>query len=141
MRLLFGSLSLGRDLHGVLSGRQYSRQADERIPEGKDWFWGDFRTQTLAVETLNGEDVGHYSEIRDVKMWRANLKVIEGRATSADFREAKIPGELGRLSHKSRSAFAEVRKTSKLVSAGLGAAITDVSNNVSSADESNVQTD
>jgi hypothetical protein len=140
MRLLFGSLSLGRDLHGVLSGRRYSRQADERIPEGKDWFWGDFRTQTLAVETLNGEDVGHYSEIRDVKMWRANLKVIEGRATAADFREAKIPGELGRPSHKSRSAFAEVRKTSKLVSAGLGAAITDVSNNVSSADESNVQT-
>lgn len=140
MRLLFGSLSLGRDLHGVLSGRQYSRQADERIPEGKDWFWGDFRTQTLAVETLNGEDVGHYSEIRDVKMWRANLKVIEGRATAADLREAKIPGELGRPSHKSRSAFAEVRKTSKLVSTGLGAVITDVSNNSSSADESNAQT-
>lgn len=134
MRLLFGSLSLSHDLHGVMMAREYSRQTDDRIPEGKDWFWGDFRTQTLAIDSLNGEDVARYSEARDVKMWRANLKVIDGTATPADYREAKLPGKVGRPSAKSRSSFGEVRKISSLVSTGLGAT-TDLSNNVSSADE------
>ncbi|ODM23998.1 hypothetical protein SI65_01588 [Aspergillus cristatus] len=134
MRLLFGSLSMSHDLHGVIMAREYSRQADDRIPEGKQWFWGDFRTQTLAIDSLNGEDVGYYSEARDIKMWRANLKVIDGTACPADYREAKLPGEVGRPSAKSRSSFGEVRKTSSLVSTGLGAT-TDISNTVSSADE------
>ncbi|EAU37582.1 conserved hypothetical protein [Aspergillus terreus NIH2624] len=129
MQLLFGSRHLGLDLAGVLKGRAYSRQADARIAEGKDWFWGDFRTQTLAIDTLNGEDVGHYSETRDVKMWRANLRVIDGTANPADVRAAKIRGEIGRPS-KARSGFSGVGKISKLVSTGLGAA--DASNPVSS---------
>jgi hypothetical protein len=134
MKLLFNSLSLDYDLQGVVSGREYSRNADQRIPEGKHWFWGDFRTQTLAIDTLNGEDVGHYSEARDVKMWRANLKILDGTATQADLRDAKQPGDLGRPSVKPRiSGLAEVGKTSKLVSAGLGAV--DTSNPVSSVEE------
>lgn len=130
MKILFGSLSISRDLHGVLMGRNYSRQTDQRIAEGKDWFWGDYRTQTLAVETLNGEDVGKYSEARDVKMWRANLRVIDGSVSPADLKAARLPGELGRPSTKSRLSFGNVRKTSTLVSTGLG--VTDISNNVSS---------
>lgn len=134
MKLLFNSLSLSYDLQGVVRAREYSRQVDERIPEGKKWFWGDFRTQTLAIDSLNGEDVGHYSETRDVKMWRANLKIVDGTATHADLRAAKQPGELGRPSTQPRiSGLAEVGKTSKLVSAGLGAVGT--SNPVSSTDE------
>ena len=111
-------------------GREYSRQTDERIAEGKHWFWGDYRTQTLAIDSLNGEEVGQYSDARNAKMWRANLKVIDGKATPADMRDARLPGELGRPSTKSRSNFSEVRKTSTLVSTGLG--VTDASNNVSS---------
>ena len=130
MQILFGSLSISRDLHGVLMGREYSRQTDERIAEGKHWFWGDYRTQTLAIDSLNGEEVGQYSDARNAKMWRANLKVIDGKATPADMRDARLPGELGRPSTKSRSNFSEVRKTSTLVSTGLG--VTDASNNVSS---------
>ncbi|KAL2868824.1 uncharacterized protein BJX67DRAFT_38825 [Aspergillus lucknowensis] len=134
MKLLFNSLSLGYDLQGVIGAREFSRSVDERIPEGKHWFWGDFRTQTLAIDSLNGEDVGHYSEARDVKMWRANLRIIDGTATQADFRDAKHPSDLGRPSTKPRiSSLAEVSKTSKLVSAGLGAV--DTSNPVSSTDE------
>lgn len=133
MRLLYNSLSWSHDLHGVMLARSYYRQTDERIPEGKDWFWGDFRTQTLAIDSLNGEDVGHYSDARDVKMWRAVLNVIDGTASANDYRKAKIPGEVGRPSTKSRSTFSEVRKTSSLVSIGLGA--TDVSNAVSSGDD------
>lgn len=128
MQVLFGSLSLSRDLHGVLMGREYSRQTDERIAEGKHWFWGDYRTQTLAIDSLNGEDVGQYSEARDVKMWRANLKIVDGTATNEDIKAAKQPSHRGRPS-KSRS-FNEVRKTSMLVSTGLGAM--DGSYNVSS---------
>ncbi|OJK00986.1 hypothetical protein ASPACDRAFT_26770 [Aspergillus aculeatus ATCC 16872] len=121
MQLLFRSPALHYDLHGVLRGRAYSRATDERIRPGKRWFWGDFRTQTLALDTLNGEDVGHYSDVRDVKMWRANLRVIDGTARAADFRDAKIPGDVGRPSTKTASNFAKVGKLSKLVSTGLGA--------------------
>ncbi|KAL2003330.1 hypothetical protein VTN02DRAFT_4240 [Thermoascus thermophilus] len=133
MRLLFDDTSLGLDLDGVLSGRDYSRRTDERIPPGKHWFWGDYRTQSLALDSLNGEDVGKYSEARDPKMWRANLKIIDGTATPADVRDARLPRDIGRpLAGKKESSFAEVGKTSKLVSSGLGAA---ESTNVSSADE------
>ncbi|RAH45751.1 putative peroxisomal ABC transporter (PXA1) [Aspergillus brunneoviolaceus CBS 621.78] len=121
MQLLFRSPALHYDLHGVLRGRAYSRATDERIRPGKRWFWGDFRTQTLALDTLNGEDVGHYSDVRDVKMWRANLRVIDGTARAADFRDAKIPGDVGRPSTKTASNFAKVGKLSRLVSTGLGA--------------------
>ncbi|PYI05039.1 hypothetical protein BO78DRAFT_408605 [Aspergillus sclerotiicarbonarius CBS 121057] len=133
LQLMFGSLSLGYDLHGVVSGREYSRQADERILEGRTWFWGDFRTQMLAIDSLNGEDVGHYSDARNVKMWQANLRVLDGTARPSDLQQAKIPGDIGRPSAKSRLNFAKVGKLSKLVSTGLGA--TDMSNPVSSAEE------
>ncbi|KAL4942414.1 transcription-silencing protein Clr2-domain-containing protein [Aspergillus oleicola] len=134
MNLLFNTTSLSLDLPGILNARTYSRSVDERIPEGKRWFWGDFRTQTLAIDSLNGEDVGHYSETRDVKMWRANLRIVDGRASQADLRAAKHPGDLGRPSMKpAAKGLAEVSKTSKLVSAGLGAV--DTSNPVSETSE------
>ncbi|PLB36272.1 transcription-silencing protein Clr2-domain-containing protein [Aspergillus candidus] len=136
LQLLFGTLDCTLDVAGVLKARAYSRQVDHRIAEGKTWFWGDFRTQTLAIDSLNGEDVGHYSETRDVKMWRANLKIIDGDANPVDMRMAKIPGDPGRPS-KPKSSFAEVGKLSKLVSTGLGG--TDVSNTVSEAEEGSGQ--
>ncbi|KAE8345358.1 hypothetical protein BDV24DRAFT_178771 [Aspergillus arachidicola] len=136
MNLLFGSCSLGQDLSGVIKAREYSRKVDERIPEGKDWFWGDFRTQTLAIDTLNGQDVGYYSDARDIKMWRANLRILDGTADSADLRMAKLPGNVGRPSTKARSNFSEIGKLSRLVSTGLGAA--DVSNPVSSEEGPNL---
>ncbi|OJJ47796.1 hypothetical protein ASPZODRAFT_131370 [Penicilliopsis zonata CBS 506.65] len=136
MNLLFGTLSSEMDLHGVVSMREFSRQADARIPEGKHWFWGDYRAETLALHTLNGEDVSHYSDARDVKMWRATLKVIDGTATNADVRDAKIPQDVGRPPRETKPSlpFAEVRKISKLVNTGLA---TDLSTNVSSAEETN----
>ncbi|KAL4898296.1 hypothetical protein BDV59DRAFT_197222 [Aspergillus ambiguus] len=135
MQLLFGSLHLGLDLAGVLRAREYSRAVDQRIPVGKRWFWGDFRTQTLALDSLNGADAGHYSESRDGKMWRANLRVIDGCATPADLRAAKIPGEIGRPAKAARSGFSGVGKISKLVSTGLGGGA-DASNPVSSEEGS-----
>ncbi|KAL4989509.1 ABC transporter transmembrane region 2-domain-containing protein [Aspergillus falconensis] len=140
MKLLFNTISLEYDLPGVLRARKYSRNVDERIPEGKTWFWGDFRTQTLGIDSLNGEDVGHYSETRDVKMWRANLRIVDGTANQADFRAAKQPAELGRPSTKTGSAgLEEIGKTSKLVSAGLGTI--DTSNPVSSEEETSEESE
>lgn len=133
LQLLFGSLSLSFDFHGIRNGRAYSRQTDERIAPDQDWFWGDFRTQTLALDSLNGEDVGYYSETRDAHTWRANLRVLDGTARPGDYATARIPGEVGRPATKSRSDFAAVGKLSMLVSTGLGAG--DTSNNVSSAEE------
>lgn len=138
MHLLFGCLSLSLDLHGVLRAREYSRQNDERLPEGKHWFWGDYRTETLALHTLNGEDVSHYSEGRDLNMWRAALRIIDGSASLADMRAAKINIDRKRPRpgvSKDQSGFAAVGKTSTLVRTGLGT--TDVSNQCSSADDMN----
>ncbi|KAL4961652.1 putative peroxisomal ABC transporter (PXA1) [Aspergillus stella-maris] len=134
LHLLLNSTSLSHDLNGILSARCYSRSVDERIPEGKRWFWGDFRTQTLGIDSLNGRDVGHYSEARDVKMWRANLRILDGTASQADLRAAKHPGDLGKPSTKdARGGLVEVSKTSKLVSVGLGGV--DTSNPVSETSE------
>lgn len=131
--LLYGTNNLGLDMHGIVSGRNYSQQADERIPEGKLWFWGDFRTETLAVDSLNGLDVGHDSEARDLMMWGANLKVLDGRASAGDSREAKARHGVGRTPTKPASSFAELNRTSTLVRSGLEVA--GASNPVSSAEE------
>ncbi|KAL1970594.1 hypothetical protein VTN77DRAFT_4238 [Rasamsonia byssochlamydoides] len=137
MKLIFDDTSLGLDFHGVLSGRKYSRETDERIPPGKDWFWGDYRTQALALDSLNGEDVGRYNEARNPKMWRGCLQVIDGRATASDLRDAALPRDRGRppASLAQASKFGEVGKMSKLVSSGLGANL-DGSANVSSGESS-----
>ncbi|KAL1881642.1 hypothetical protein Plec18167_003240 [Paecilomyces lecythidis] len=111
---------LGLDLFSVIYARWFSRQRDERIPEDKHWFWGDYRTQSLALDSLNGEDVGKYSDARLPKMWRAILKCLDGNYTKNDLRDAMIPMERGRPSAGSKSTFAAVGKTSSLVSSGLG---------------------
>ncbi|GAD92819.1 hypothetical protein NFIA_019990 [Paecilomyces variotii No. 5] len=110
---------LGLDLFSVIYARWFSRQRDDRIPEGKHWFWGDYRTQSLALDSLNGEDVGKYSDARLPKMWRAILKCLDGKYTKNDLRDAMIPMQRGRQPG-SKSSFAEVGKTSSLVSSGLG---------------------
>lgn len=136
MHLLFRSHSLHQDVRSVLKAREYSRQTDERMLEGKHWFWGDYRTETLALYTLNGEDLSHYNNGRDLSMWQANLKLIDGTATAHDVRDARILSERGRMPVDSQHGpnFAQVRKTSTLVSTGLGGA-TDQSNQISSGDE------
>ncbi|KAJ9348937.1 hypothetical protein DTO282F9_1349 [Paecilomyces variotii] len=113
---------LGLDLFSVVYARWFSRQRDDRIPEGKDWFWGDYRTQSLAIDSLNGDDVGKYSAARLPKMWRAILKCLDGNYNKNDLRDAMIPMERGRpaAANSSKSSFAEVGKTSSLVSRGLG---------------------
>lgn len=146
MRLLYGSPAASSssisetwsyDLHGVMIAREYSRHTDDRIPPGKNWFWGDFRTQTLGLDSLNGEDVGYYGEARNVKMWRANLKILDGTAGPADYRQAMAGLAGARTVDKDRER-SSLEATSSLVSSGLGAAVsaaaTDASN-VSSADE------
>ena len=128
MEILFGSHAFGLDLHGVENARNYSRQVDERIPEGKDWYWGDFRTQTLALDSLNGQDVGYSSEARDARLWNTSLKVIDGMPS--DLGDANNMGTAGGaggdLNHQfppePRSSFTKLNKTSSLVSSGLGAA-------------------
>jgi hypothetical protein len=132
-KLLFDDISLGLDLPGVVAGREYSRQTDERIPEGKSWFWGDYRMETLALDSLNGEDVGKYNEARYPKKWRSCLRIIDGKFTQHDLKAAGLPRDRGRPS-AGRSRFSEIGKMSKLVSSGLGT-MTDMSANVSSTEE------
>ncbi|PGH12921.1 hypothetical protein AJ80_06526 [Polytolypa hystricis UAMH7299] len=127
MEVMFGDLSLGLDLESVISGREYGRLTDQRIPPGKEWFPGDYRLETLALETLNGIEVGTYDDARDLKMWRANLNIIDKTATAADLKAAKIPRAVGRpreglIGGKTKTflAFESVGKTSTMVSSSLG---------------------
>ncbi|EEP81766.1 predicted protein [Uncinocarpus reesii 1704] len=96
MDLMYGTLDFDLDLEGVISGREYGQKTDERIPPHREWFAGDYRLETLALETFNGIEVGKFDEARDLKMWRANLKIIDGTATAADIKEAKLTREKGR---------------------------------------------
>lgn len=138
MRLLYGSPSSvsdtwSYDVHGVRIAREYSRHTDDRIPPGTNWFWGDFRTQTLGLDSLNGEDVGYNGEARNVQMWRANLKILDGTAAPADYRQA-MAGLAGATTVDKDRERSSLEATSSLVSSGLGAAVTDTSY-VSSAEE------
>ncbi|KAK2786886.1 hypothetical protein FQN52_007630 [Onygenales sp. PD_12] len=127
MMIMFHDLSLGLDLDGVLSGRDYGRTTDQRIAPGKEWFCGDTRVETLALETLNGYEVGRYDDARDMKMFRANLSIIDGTATHADIKASKIPRQMGRPRagliggrKGSLTTFESVGKMSTMVSSALG---------------------
>jgi hypothetical protein len=125
MDLVFGHRAFGLDYGGILGSRDFSRQQDDRIAEGKEWFCGDSRVETLAVETLNGIEVGPHDDARDMVMWRATLRVIEGVATPADLRNAKIPRDQGRpitgvIGGKDPSmAFESVGRTNTMVRSAM----------------------
>ncbi|OJD17703.1 hypothetical protein AJ78_02228 [Emergomyces pasteurianus Ep9510] len=125
MSLMFGDISLGLDLGGVISGREYGRLTDQRLTPGKEWFCGDSRVETLALESLNLEEVGIYDDTRDPKMFRANLYIIDGMGTNADIRNAKIPRAMGRPragligGRTASSNFENVGKMSSLISSAL----------------------
>lgn len=143
MQIMFDNLSFGIDLEGVRGGRQYGREADDRIAPDKEWFCGDYRLQALALETLNGIQVGWYDEARDLKMFRANLKIIDGEATNSDIRDAKIARAAGRprtglIGGKTDSStFEGAGKTSTMVSIALEP--TGVSSNVTPMDAASGQ--
>lgn len=142
MQLIFETTNLGLDLEGVISSRDFSTKNDERIPEGKDWFWGDCRTETLALESLNGQEAGKFEDIRNPRMWRANLKILDGTATKADIKAAMPSRGAGRPAagpsgvSPDLSGFAAVGKTSSLVTAALGP--TTTSAGVSSGEDGGV---
>jgi hypothetical protein len=123
--LHFGSFDLDYDLHGILSGRRYSRRVDARIPDGVDFFWGDSRVETLGLATVNGVEVGPAAEQRDDPVrWQAILRMLQGSTSEVDYRLADLGIETGKGKGRPRSKkkkFSEVRKMSKLVSTGLGA--------------------
>ncbi|KAL1952645.1 hypothetical protein VTO42DRAFT_4573 [Malbranchea cinnamomea] len=124
MEIMFGEKIFGLELDGVVNGRWYGRQTDERIPQGGEWYCGDYRMETLALETFNGLEVGLYDEARDLRMWRANLRIIDGTATPRDLRDAKVPRDFGRprtglIGATRSSTFESVGKTSTMVRTAL----------------------
>ena len=95
--------SLSYDLDGVLAGRRYATQTDERIPEVPAgqiaWFWADTRVQALNVETFNGFEVGVYDLVRDrqtMRAWRGMLRVLDGTASVQDVKDTRLPQRKGR---------------------------------------------
>ncbi|KAE8550895.1 hypothetical protein TMatcc_008957 [Talaromyces marneffei ATCC 18224] len=133
MELVFGHTSLDYDLFGMLASRDWSRKTDNRMEDGQDWFWADYRVQALSIDTLNGDEVGRYSKSREPRMWRGVLNILDGIPTQADWEAAKLPRNAGRQPGRpSKSQFAEVQKMSSLVSSGLNM---EGSANVSSNDE------
>jgi len=111
---------LGYDLHSILNGRRFSAEADARIPEGINWFWGDYRAETLGLATMNGVEVGPAADQRqNMARWRAVLRILNNCARGGDMRLAfKDPREDG-----SRGPGRPPKKhfpAGKLVSTGLG---------------------
>lgn len=71
---------LNRGARGVRDSRMYARGRDRRITDGKSWFWGDTRVESLDLRTVNGQEVGRYDSERDPATWRQQIKVMEGMA-------------------------------------------------------------
>ncbi|KAJ5807764.1 hypothetical protein N7474_009033 [Penicillium riverlandense] len=130
----WGNHNLGNDLPAILAGRDYSRIADARMPERSTWFWGDYRAETLGLESVNGYDVGVAAEQRrdpnldveydpdhpiHMRPWLAVFRILDGQATPTDARDARLPRKRGRP-FKKDSDLQKLGKTSKLISTGLG---------------------
>ncbi|CAL5872972.1 uncharacterized protein PFLUO_LOCUS7241 [Penicillium psychrofluorescens] len=130
----WGNHNLGNDLAAILAGRDYSRIADARMPERSTWFWGDYRAETLGLESVNGYDVGVAAEQRrdpnldveydpnhpiHMRPWLAIFRILDGKATPTDERDARLPRKRGRP-FKKDSDLQRLGKTSKLISTGLG---------------------
>ena len=95
--------SLSYDLDGVLAGRRYATQTDERIPAVPAgqiaWFWADTRVQALNLETFNGCEVGVYDLVRDrqtLRAWRGMLRVLDGTASVQEVKDTRLPQRKGR---------------------------------------------
>jgi len=96
--------SLDFDVPGITSGRKYATQTDERLPESQGdellWYWADTRAEALAIETMNGLEVGRYHDIRDtttLKAWSAQLRIINGQPVTSDLLKfTALPSRKGR---------------------------------------------
>ena len=92
------------DVPGILAGRRYATQTDQRIPDPPldtpdhiMWQLADYRAQCLAIATSNGLEVGPYDPIRTKKTlarWRNVLKVCRGDFSAA--KELVISHQRGR---------------------------------------------
>ncbi|KAJ5788637.1 Transcription-silencing protein Clr2 [Penicillium paradoxum] len=136
--LMFGTHTLGYDLPGVLEGRNYSSQVDNRMSEGNTWFWGDCRVETLGLTEINGVECGLTAAQRgSPRKWQAIIKMSHGEVSHALRRQAQIPGSGGRPLKSSSSApsgrprgrpksgLSQVAQTSKMVSSAIGSAPED----------------
>lgn len=63
MMRMFGGLSMSYDLSGVLTGREYGRAADARMPMDKDWRFSGNRATTLGVTASHGNTIARYERI------------------------------------------------------------------------------
>ncbi|RMZ82584.1 hypothetical protein DV738_g1512, partial [Chaetothyriales sp. CBS 135597] len=82
--------SLSFDTAGILSGRRYATQTDNRIPEPSDddlrWFFADTRAQALDVASFNGIEVGNYDPVRTEKTmeyWKTQMAILNGKTNSS----------------------------------------------------------
>ncbi|KAJ5758137.1 uncharacterized protein N7511_006831 [Penicillium nucicola] len=139
MDLLLGKRDFGYDLNGVLHGRNFSEGVDTRIAEGKTWFWGDSRIETLGIVEINGVECDMTAPQRETPArWRAIFKILSGEVTPALIRRAGIPPTMKSASRNvgrpkgsknkkpktavAKSGLAQVAQTSKLVSSAIGTA-------------------
>ncbi|CAG7984053.1 unnamed protein product [Penicillium olsonii] len=132
--LMFGKHTFSYDLSGVMEGRNFSQQVDERIPLDNTWFWGDNRVETLGLTEINGTECGVSAFQRESpERWQALIKIAQGEGSAKLRKIAGIPTSAGRPKNKevdavSQSGFAGVASTSKMVSSAIGGITLDSSN-------------
>ncbi|KAK5047514.1 hypothetical protein LTR84_006611 [Exophiala bonariae] len=101
--------SLGFDVMGIETGRQFGTQSDQRLEQVPDgaicWYLGDHRADALDLEFFNGNKIGRYEAVRDKatqEQWRNHVKVLNGLPVTEDqfkytsFAHFTIPGTRGR---------------------------------------------
>lgn len=77
--------SLSQGLHSVLQARTFSTNNDSRIPEAKEWYWGDTRSDCLGIAEFNGLLVSAYDPERDeerLTTWADYVRALERMRTN-----------------------------------------------------------
>jgi hypothetical protein len=90
--------SLNYDIQGIRLARQIATHTDARLgpPNGEEisWFWADTRAEGLALESINGHEVGKYWHVRDKKtldLWHTQMRIINGERVSISEVSAFVP--------------------------------------------------
>ena len=107
--------SLDFDFSSILSGRKYATSSDDRLADSAGetlWHWADTRAEGLALETLNGLDVGRYHDIRDketLRSWNAQLRIVDGLPVTEETLKLAEQATAGRRGRKPGSRLIDGR--------------------------------
>lgn len=91
--------SLSHGLEGTKRARNYASSHDDRLTDGRAWYWADNRAEGLGIAEMNGLAVSGYDLERDeekLNFWADDVRYLE--------RQAGQPPNYSRMGVNNRAA-------------------------------------